>query len=296
MVIRKLSKSGSKAEDEPQTPAEAAEELAKFRAEWKADLNQRLKHTQDQKQPAAVVSSTSDVQIVSADPATAAHKHLPNPISSTIPLDKAPGLSRGPGFTSPLDPKHQRALDIYGKAVTHEQRGELDEALVLYKQAFRIHEDVSRLYERIEYNTIFSIKPIDAATFAQAQRDQKAAAASASLAHVSHGLEKLHISVEPSISAALTLPANHGVVTGTLANLMAPWASLVLAFEPEDEKQPVHMQTLPDELLVHILAFLDTTGLERFALVNRRARVLALDPSLWRYVRRHSLYTASLHS
>ncbi|KZT09989.1 uncharacterized protein LAESUDRAFT_711829 [Laetiporus sulphureus 93-53] len=66
-----------------------------------------------------------------------------------------------------------------------------------------------------------------------------------------------------------------------LASILASWPQ-DLAFEPEDEKQATPLQRLPNELLVHILRCLNITTLERFALVNRKARVVSLDISIWR--------------
>lgn len=72
-----------------------------------------------------------------------------------------------------------------------------------------------------------------------------------------------------------------GVVTGTLASLIAKFVG-VLSFEPEIEEVPVHIRKLPDELLVMVLRKLDPTSIERFATINRKARVLALDSNVWR--------------
>ncbi|KIP01887.1 hypothetical protein PHLGIDRAFT_131049 [Phlebiopsis gigantea 11061_1 CR5-6] len=258
-------------------PNEAtAEELARFRAEWKADLDSRLRHTE------VPSHSTSQVQQNLGSPSNRKH-------ALTVPgREVKPAVSntagdyivapRGPGFTEPLPPQHAKALDLYRRAVTHEQRGELDEALRLYRQAFRSYEDVGRLYDRQESHFL-RIKLVDPSSGPHPRESQRR---SSDMSHVNQDLEKLHAASDFVVGTAVTLPANHGIVTGTLASIVAQWESLVLIFEPEDEKQPVHLQSLPDELLVYILHYLDTSALERFALVNRKARVLALDSTLWR--------------
>jgi len=71
------------------------------------------------------------------------------------------------------------------------------------------------------------------------------------------------------------------VATGTLASLLASWPR-DLAFEPENETAPTPLQRLPDELLVLVLRGLDTATLERFATVNRKARMVTLDSEIWR--------------
>ena len=76
--------------------------------------------------------------------------------------------------------------------------------------------------------------------------------------------------------------ASGGIVTGILASLLESFPQ-DLVFEPEDEKTKVQLNILPDEMLVLILRYLDPTGIERFAAVNRKARVVSLDSAIWRY-------------
>ena len=71
--------------------------------------------------------------------------------------------------------------------------------------------------------------------------------------------------------------------TGLLADLISEFPS-DLAFEPEDERTASKMALLPDELIVHMLMSLDPSAIERFAAVNRKARMLSLDSSIWRSV------------
>ncbi|EKM50500.1 uncharacterized protein PHACADRAFT_104974 [Phanerochaete carnosa HHB-10118-sp] len=212
----------------------------------------------------AQVQSAGTLETAKQDTAgTVAPRRSAQPIPSIPAASDAAGSLLRPGPTASLSPSATKALEIYEKAVAHEQRSELDEALRLYRQAFRIHEDVARLYERSEYHSLHMKASVD-------------------MVRLTYDMDKLHVSADSSGGIAVTLPAHHGVVTGTLAGIMAPWGLLDIKFEPEDEKEPVYLQTLPDELLVHILEFLNTTSLERFALVNRKARVLTLDSSLWR--------------
>ncbi|KAF4611137.1 hypothetical protein D9613_006982 [Agrocybe pediades] len=72
------------------------------------------------------------------------------------------------------------------------------------------------------------------------------------------------------------------MMTGTLAKLVQEFVSAPLAFEPEIENQPVLLNMLPEELIVLILSELDPTSVERFARVCKKARVLSLDPTIWR--------------
>ena len=72
-----------------------------------------------------------------------------------------------------------------------------------------------------------------------------------------------------------------GVITGTLAELISGFPK-DLSFEPEDEQKSVPLRKLPDELLVMILRKIDPTSIERFATVNRKARIVALEASIWK--------------
>ncbi|KAF7794270.1 hypothetical protein EIP86_005403 [Pleurotus ostreatoroseus] len=86
--------------------------------------------------------------------------------------------------------------------------------------------------------------------------------------HITQALESVAVSTEVKVSIRSG--------SGILSELVSVWP-VGLAFEPEDEKVSVPLQMLPDELLVKILRYLDVPTLERFAVVDRKARVLTLD-------------------
>lgn len=94
-------------------------------------------------------------------------------------------------------------------------------------------------------------------------------------------------SLSASVETTFTLkPVDSGVlpvVIGPLSSLLANFARNLM-FEPENEEEPVYLNKLPDELLVMILVTLDTTSIERFARVCKKARILTLDPVIWMYV------------
>jgi F-box protein 9 len=188
------------------------------------------------------------------------------------------GHPTGPPTTSEAEAPHSRpiqfhndALEVYIRAARHEQAGELDEALQLYRQAFRMNPAVDKIYSL---------------------REQKAARAQGAFA--------LSVtSVSPEIEAkpvdAFGLGGISGVahthpklasssdqhISGVLARIVADFPE-ELSFEPEDEKAPSFFRWLPDELLVHILRYLGTLAIERFACVCRKARVITLDTAIWR--------------
>jgi F-box protein 9 len=99
----------------------------------------------------------------------------------------------------------------------------------------------------------------------------------------SSSLDSLSASVETTVTLKPVESGVSPVITGPLANLLANFARN-LTFEPEKDEETVFLNKLPDELLVMIIVTLDTTSIERFARVCKKARILTLDPVIWMYV------------
>lgn len=102
-----------------------SEELKSFRQQWLQELQKRKRED--------IVSSLSPLGI---------GQDLPNVDESenlTIRHNEHPlvmnGVIRG---EDDMPSSLRKALDFYRRAVGHEQAGELDEALLLYRQAFRL--------------------------------------------------------------------------------------------------------------------------------------------------------------
>ena len=140
------------------------------------------------------------------------------------------------------------ALTIYRSAVEHERLGQLDDALRLYRIAFRKDPNVDKLYHREE--VILAVtKP------------------------------KRHLEHLPLEEIPVAVP----IARRTLANVVAGFPD-DLAFDPEIEEEKVILNDLPPEILIKILMNLNPTALERFGSVSRKARVFTLDTLLWRCV------------
>ncbi|KAI0083944.1 hypothetical protein BDY19DRAFT_899405, partial [Irpex rosettiformis] len=264
------------------------EELARFREEWKAEVRQRQTHTATttstftasapgQPQPDTIHAETTLRErprfVPHIPPSSFAEAEM---AGSSVAIAAAAVKSRDPA-SMPLPPKLNRALEVYEQAVSHEQRSELDEALRLYRQAFRLDENVAKVYEKLEYHararteglpSLAQHKDFDAHVPGHAKQKSDGG-----IGDIVEGLDRVSLGKSA---------AGSKVATGTLAHLVADWPSN-LVFEPEELKEPILIRILPDELLVHILQFLDVTSLERFATVNRKARMLTLDSSIWRY-------------
>lgn len=225
------------------------------------------------KQPAAEAEVAKLVQPTSP-PVHVQSQRLPADPKSAAPGPVVLPPSKDPA-SLPLPPKLSKALQIYEQAVVHEQRSELDEALRLYRQAFRLDENVSRVYERLDYHARARSEGLQKPRKAVHEETPTTAKRRSDTGlDLAQDFSKLGL-------ANGTPPPSYGVATGTLAHLVASWPSNV-CFEPEDETEPVHLRILPEELLVHISQYLDVTALERFGTINRKARILTLDPTIWR--------------
>jgi F-box protein 9 len=160
------------------------------------------------------------------------------------------------------------ALEVYARAVKHEQAGELDGALRLYRQAFRMDSNVDRAYHFREQRATRALEtPAVTVTPALLNAENRV------VGSISPAVDSGVVHVKPLSSGRQ--------VSGLLARIVADFP-VTLSFEPEDEREPSYLQRLPDELLVHILSFLGATAIERFARVNRKARIITLDTIIWR--------------
>ncbi|CAE6479166.1 unnamed protein product [Rhizoctonia solani] len=162
-----------------------------------------------------------------------------------------PSSSNAPS-SPPRPHTRQSPIDIYAEAVEREQRGELDQALDLYRRAFRLDPNVDRAYQHRSTTDAFQALTLAPVNPSPSQPPKP---------------EPIHVAATSTHSIR------------TLISAFPPASEL--AFSPEDEHQPVLIARVPDELLLHVLKMLDVPSIERFALVCRRARVLTVDPDLW---------------
>ncbi|KIL69284.1 hypothetical protein M378DRAFT_1054313 [Amanita muscaria Koide BX008] len=199
-------------------------ELARFRELWKAEVRKR--------------KSPSDFT-AEAIPSGKVHEN------TTVPSNNL-----------------RSALQVYSEAIQREQNGDLDDALQLYRQAFRMDSHVDRAYAREEKLAIAlaSQSPPPKRESAVDQADAQSKNVSSSVI-ISKGKQVIAASILVQIISAF--PPD-------------------VRFEPEEEQQPMWLRILPDELLVFVLRQLDITSIERFALICRKARLLSLDATLWR--------------
>lgn len=151
-------------------------------------------------------------------------------------------------------PKLQSALDYYRLAVDYEQHGKFNDALMLYRRAFKLDSAVDRLFHQ---------------QIAAVQRQTE----------VGTQLPSAVVS-EPALDKEVTAAPISAIVEQLLA--VPP------VYAPEDETRDVPIAYLPDEVFVHVLVELalsgDVASVERVALVCRKLRLVTLDSTIWRSV------------
>jgi len=269
------------------SPEEEPSELARFRAEWRAELESRKRS-----QPKA--GQAPGIETVPA-PGPSSSKATGLPFVFPVLRPKEQGTSSANTFNGPhpgiapdgrvINPMGTRALDnalrIYRQAVFHEQAGDLDEALSLYRQAFRVDSHVDRAYHREEMLLSIAIQ----------QAGKKPASSSALPSDAPstqpHGTNETDDVIVPFQRLSIksqTFGTGQAVVSGTLSRLVAKilGEEPTLTFKPEDEMQPVTINVLPEEILLEIIHMMDPSTIEQFARVCRKSRILTLESSIWR--------------
>ena len=228
------------------------DELRSFRENWRREVEEKKRLQLSRKDP--------------TEPAAA----LPEQ-SSTPEASSAQGSPHHSGaFRSRND-----ALEVYGRAVKHEQAGELDDALRLYRQAFRTDSNVDKSYHLKEQRAR-TLEAISLAATTVEENAENMAAVSIMNARSNYVVPGV-VHMKPSSFP----PHTEQQVSGLLASILEIFPT-PLSFEPEDERALSPLRRIPDELLVHILSYLSATAIEHFALVSRKARVITLDATIWR--------------
>ncbi len=225
------------------------DELRNFRDKWRREVEEQKRLHQPRQDPA---------ETAAAPPEQPSTSEASSPHHSGV-------------FRSRND-----ALEVYSRAVKHEQAGELDEALRLYRQAFRMDSNVDKTYHLREQRARTSLDAISltATTIEENAENRPATPVNARSNCVVPGV----VHTKPASFPHHTERQASGLLGSILANFPMP-----LSFEPEDERASSPLQRLPDELLVNILSYLNAAAIEHFGLVSRKARMITLDAMIWRF-------------
>nr|XP_019011236.1 uncharacterized protein I206_04548 [Kwoniella pini CBS 10737]OCF50017.1 hypothetical protein I206_04548 [Kwoniella pini CBS 10737] len=194
----------------------------------------------------------------------------------------------------------ERAISIYTKAVESEQSGKLNEALLLYRKAFKLDDDVDRSYARsikakaeaethrqeqqkhlaVEDRDDFSPSSIDIISPTPPQAEPYSFARHI---QIDPDYEKAHpIQSSSSSSKSKNTVSPLSPLTKLFDSLDTPVQNLV--FIPEEEELPCPILKLPNELFEPILNRLDVTSIERFGSSCWKARWLTHISHTWRNI------------
>ncbi|KAI0040964.1 hypothetical protein FA95DRAFT_789684 [Auriscalpium vulgare] len=261
-----MSQDGAQADA---TEEEESEELKKFRQQWREEV-QRKKG-----------ESLRSVEVVPTESSISTSKQTHRPSSSLevphvevakllAPLGNPPSASSSTFISNGSIPARRNALAIYKQAVKCEQASELDEALRLYRQAFRMDPDVDRMYFREETQAALVASSSSAGTLGHKKTTS-----------ADHASDAVTPDAKASTAPSVRVQHIDRTAKGGLATVLRGFPE-VLKFEPEDETASTPIEVLPDELLVSIISFLGTSAIERFGTVSRKARVVTLDSTIWR--------------
>ena len=225
------------------------DELRSFRESWKREVQERKMQQQQSLQDSADYATVPPEQTLTSE---------------------ATGDPQQSGVLRLRDD----ALEVYTRAVKHEQGGQLDEALRLYRQAFRMDSNVDRAYHLREKRASRTSE----ATAPTAARPEQSAEKEAgiSVRSVSDALAPREVHANNTSPHHHPEPQIH-LLAGIVAGFPIP-----SSFEPDDENAPSPLRRLPDELLVHIISYLGVAAIERFARVSRKTRMITLDATIWR--------------
>jgi F-box protein 9 len=187
------------------------------------------------------------------------------------------------------------------QAVEHERQGRLHDALTYYRAAFRADPNVDRAYHRLQITGPASSPasdkdpdPVDDLGFrfqktVQLEPDYEEPAASKRPDdHHPSSTRKLLAPLLKSFRENPYVPPE----STSDESVAPPEDQSSTPFLPLDPQLPFPFAILPDETLLHVLSWVlapprplqhpDISSLERFSEVSRHARILTLDPTLWR--------------
>ncbi|KAF6761612.1 hypothetical protein DFP72DRAFT_879128 [Ephemerocybe angulata] len=260
-------------------PNDDSAELARFRAEWRAEVDRRRQQLEGDSSASQPKDSTPDVKpaaqrLLFKKPATRATAGAqasgtgPSTGAATGagPSTSHPAIKHGAiAATAATSPALSSALAIYKKAVHFEQSGDLDNALAAYRQAFRLDPNVDRAFHLEE------MLRAKLQSYSEKVPDIGASPASPELL----ATKFQQLTLQPDTPSPTTRQASR-----LLIHIIEAFPEDV-KFEPEDERHPVYLNRLPTEILYVVLRKLDVPNFERFARVCRRARLLTLDPAYW---------------
>ncbi|KAI9250150.1 hypothetical protein BDA99DRAFT_522987 [Phascolomyces articulosus] len=188
------------------------------------------------------------------------------------------------------------AIDVYRLAIEMERKGQLGQALLHYRKAFKLDPDIDKTYRQLELveqaavaaaannNNNNNNNTLCSSSFNYPRQcDPLVAAATADGRDIRALLGHSHHEYTPST-----------VVTGKsidpLDSLIREFIQQDLSYIPKVDYKPISIAKLPDEMLVQVLGHLvvySISSMPAFALVCKRFFLATRSASLWRHACEH---------
>lgn len=192
----------------------------------------------------------------------------------------------------------RKAVEAYSQAVDLESSGQLNEALHLYRKAYKLDDRVDKAYnsavvkmeeqDRAQVEEIQVVDPGMTVTATPPPLEPYVFKTHTQLAPDYHSpaRQPIRSAGDPNIVAAAAAVDTHVEWTDPLTRIISGFEQdlYTIEFTPEEEKWPVLLATLPDEVVENIVFFLDVQSLERFALSCKKARLVTRVAPVWKYV------------
>jgi F-box protein 9 len=182
----------------------------------------------------------------------------------------------------------KKAVEAYAKAVEHENTGQLNEALHLYRKAFKLDDRVERAYN----SAIVKEEERNQAVAEDTQVVDPGLPVTATPPPIEPYVFRTHTQLAPDYhSPARRIARTSGDGDDIHAEWNDPLTRIInkfeedlfaVDFEPEEEKWPVLLSRLPDEVVENVVFFLDVQSVERFALTCKKARLLTRVAPVWK--------------
>ncbi|KAJ9100978.1 hypothetical protein QFC19_005374 [Naganishia cerealis] len=228
------------------------------------------------------------------------HKHAKphsKPASTTKPLSPKlkhaqPAMARTSLVKDPILTLNttKRAVEAYSQAVDLESSGQLNEALHLYRKAYKLDDRVEKAYN----SAVVKEEERNQAVVEDIQVVDPGMTVTATPPPLEPYVFRTHTQLAPDYHSPARTPGRSGDTTEDVhAEWTDPLTRIINKFEedlytvdfiPEEEKWPVLLARLPDEVVENIVFFLDVQSLERFALTCKKARLVTRAAPVWRCV------------
>ncbi|KAJ9124788.1 hypothetical protein QFC24_003157 [Naganishia onofrii] len=248
-------------------------------------------------------STTTTASTEKQQPLSPKLKHA-QPVA--IATDKSNRIKDHPTTNVNTNTNTKKAVEAYTRAVDLESSGQLNEALHLYRKAYKLDDLVDKAYN----TAIRNMEERDRLR-AQVSReeiqvvDPKEVTVTATPPPLEPYVFMTHTQLAPDYHSPLTSVASTRVGGGRLASAdtHAEWTDpltriisrfvsqdqedqaqhlYALDFTPEEEKWPCLLGILPDEVVENIVFFLDVQSLERFAVTCKKARLVTRVAPVWK--------------